>query len=298
MLEQKHHLEDKCAKQTTLLSEKEAEITHLRSLLSLKEIKAAEAIRERDALSEKVATLESMTTSKETELASLTAQVTQLTSDLSGFQLSRDELSSKVAFLESERGSLADQKSSLESAFELFRERMEATQDEQAKCIQYLEYCHALGHAIGYAVNKGIQDGLRAGVDHGKSRRDLSVIEACDPSTEAKYIDVVNALGSVDFSLLSKLKSKKDASIVDLMDSLRFEGPLAEIPRAKDLQPSLEQLRLLIHRPEDNVVLGETSLSFSFQVVHSQVQRVKGEIMDKRLSLMDVMVPLVEPLSS
>ncbi|GKB31378.1 hypothetical protein Tco_0870779, partial [Tanacetum coccineum] len=76
------------------------------------------------------------------------------------------------------------------------------------------------------------------------------------------------------------------------------EGPLAEIPRAEDLQPSPEQLRLPIHRPEDNVVLGETSLSFSLQVVHSRVQRVKGEIMEKRLSLTDVMVPLGEPLSS
>ncbi|GKC02190.1 hypothetical protein Tco_0993800 [Tanacetum coccineum] len=166
------------------------------------------------------------------------------------------------------------------------------------KCLQSPEYCHALGLAIGCAVNKGIQDGLRAGVDHGKAGRDLSVIEAYDPSTEAKYVEAVNALGTVDFSLLSELKSKKDASIVDLMDSLCLEGPLAEIPRAEDLQPSLEQLRLPIHRPEDNVVLGETSLSFSLQVVHSRVQRVKGEIMEKRLSLTDVMVPLAEPLSS
>ncbi|GJX14818.1 hypothetical protein Tco_0206576 [Tanacetum coccineum] len=166
------------------------------------------------------------------------------------------------------------------------------------KCLQSPEYCHALGTAIGCAVNKGIQDGLRARVDHGKVRRDLSVIKAYDPSAEAKYVEAVNALGTVDFSLLSELKSKKDASIVDLMDSLRLEGPLAEIPRAEDLQPSPEQLRLPIYRPEDNVVFGETSLSFSLQVVHSRVQRVKGEIMEKRLSLTDVMAPLAEPLSS
>nr|GEV83860.1 ribonuclease H-like domain-containing protein [Tanacetum cinerariifolium] len=131
------------------------------------------------------------------------------------------------------------------------------------KCLQSLEYCHALGIAIGCAVNKA-----------------------------------VNALGAVDFVLLSELKSKKDASIVDLMDSLRLEGPLPEIPRAEDLQPSPEQLMLPVHRTEDNVVLGETSLSFSLQVVHSRVQRMKGEIMEKRLSLMDVIAPLVEPLSS
>ncbi|GJR03356.1 hypothetical protein Tco_0526340 [Tanacetum coccineum] len=162
-LEQKDRLKDKCSKQTALLSERDTEIAHLKSLLSLKEVEAAEAIRlhgqlsmveaadatkstelrdlkernfalegEKDALYEKVATLESVTTSKETELASLTAQVVQLTSDLSGFQLSRDELSSKVAILESERDRLADQNSLLESAFELFKGRMEAIQDEQA----------------------------------------------------------------------------------------------------------------------------------------------------------------------
>ncbi|GKF18004.1 hypothetical protein Tco_0062922 [Tanacetum coccineum] len=81
--------------------------------------------------------------------------------------------------------------------------------------------------------------------------------------------------------------------LIDLMDSFRLEGPLAEIPGAEELQPSLP-----IHRAEDNVVLGETSLSFSLQVVHSRVQRVKGEIMEKRLSLTDVMVPFAEPLSS
>ncbi|GKC54608.1 hypothetical protein Tco_1077353, partial [Tanacetum coccineum] len=152
--------------------------------------------------------------------------------------------------------------------------------------------------AIGCAVNKGIQDGLRAGIAYGKAGRDLSIIEAYDPFAEAKYVEAMNALDTVDFSLLSELKSKKDASIVDLMDSFRLEGPLAEIPRAKDLQPSPEQLRVPIHRMEDNVVLGETSLSFSFQVVQSRVQRVKGKILEKRLSLTDVMVPLAEPLSS
>ncbi|GKD11064.1 hypothetical protein Tco_1190749 [Tanacetum coccineum] len=113
--------------------------------------------------------------------------------------------------------------------------------------------------AIGCAVNKGIQDGLKARVDHGKARRDLAVIEAYDPSAKAKYIDAVNALGAVDFSLLSELKSNKDASMVNLIDSLCLEGPLVETSKAEDLQP--------------------------------------GENKEKRLSLTDVMVPLAESLS-
>nr|GEU91028.1 hypothetical protein [Tanacetum cinerariifolium] len=188
-LERNGELEDKCAEQTVLLSERDAEIAHLKSLLSLKESEATEAIR-----------------------------------------------------LQSEREGLFSQ-SSLEFAFELFSARMKATQDQQAKVLgtrvaeldaQLLEMVAHLGMAIGCAINKGIQDGLRARVDHRKARRDLSV-------------------------------SKKDVSIVDLMDSLRLEGPLAEIPRAEDLQPSPDQLRLPIDRPKDNVFLGETSLSFSLQ---------------------------------
>ncbi|GKA46163.1 hypothetical protein Tco_0738959 [Tanacetum coccineum] len=302
-----------CAEQTTLLSEKDAEIAHLISLLSLKETEAAEAIREKDALSEKVAALESMTTSKETELASLTAQVAQLTSDLFGFQLSRNELSSKVAFLESERDRLADQRSSLEYAFELFKGRMEAMQDDQAtvlgnrvaeldtqllemaahldeefyprflttisgqrwilthelklvllKCLQSSEYLQALGQAIGCAVNKGIQDGLKAGVDHGKAGKDLSMIEAYDPSSEAKYFDA---------------------------------GPLVEIPGAEDLQPSPEQLMLPLHRPEDNVVLGETSLSFSLQVVHSRPLSAKSLIGEASTSAIPVTTESITTLA-
>ncbi|GKF50600.1 hypothetical protein Tco_0147067, partial [Tanacetum coccineum] len=139
-LEKKGELKDKCAEQTTLLLEKDAEIAHLKSLLSLKESEAAESISlrsqlfvveaadaakstelrdlmeknfalegERNSLSEKVTTLESVTTSKEDELASLSSQVAKLIADLSGLQLSRDELNSKVASLESERDCLASQ---------------------------------------------------------------------------------------------------------------------------------------------------------------------------------------------
>ncbi|GJZ51234.1 hypothetical protein Tco_0605749, partial [Tanacetum coccineum] len=99
------------------------------------------------------------------------------------------------------------------------------------KCLQSSQYLCALGETIGCAINKGMQDGLKAGIDHGKVGRDLSVLEAYDPSAEAKYVDAVNALCTVDLYLHSVLKSKKDACMADLMDSLHLEGPLAEIPR-------------------------------------------------------------------
>nr|GEX64177.1 hypothetical protein [Tanacetum cinerariifolium] len=174
---------------------------------------------EKDALSEKVTTIESIVALKESELAFLTAQVVQLTSDLSGFQLSRDELSSKS--------------SSLESTFELFKGRMEAMQDEQAMALgnQVAELDAQLLEVAAHLEKEFYPRFLTA----ISGWQDLSVIEAYDPFAKAKYVDVVSALRTVDLTLLFVLKSKKDASIVDLIDSFRLEGPLAEIPGAEEL---------------------------------------------------------------
>nr|GEY91550.1 hypothetical protein [Tanacetum cinerariifolium] len=106
--------------------------------------------------------------------------------------LSCDELNSKVASLESKRNYLAAQ-------------------------------------ANGFAVNKGIKDGLKAGIDHGKVRRDLSMVKAYDPSAEEKYVDAINALGGVDFSLLFELESKKDSSIIDLIDFFAWRALWEEL---------------------------------------------------------------------
>nr|GEW27555.1 reverse transcriptase domain-containing protein [Tanacetum cinerariifolium] len=203
-LEQKDRLKDKCSEQTALLSERDAEIFHLKSLLSLKEYEAVEAIRLRDQLS----IVEAAYAAKGNELRNLKERKF----------LSCDELSSKVTSFKAQRDMLADQRSSLESAFELFKGYMEAMQDEQAT---------VLGNkAIGCAVNKGIQDGLKARVDHGKARRDLSMIEAYDPSAEARYIDVINVLGTVDFSLLSEGKiEEKSLSLTNVM--VPFTEPLS-----------------------------------------------------------------------
>ncbi|GJR63041.1 hypothetical protein Tco_1505203 [Tanacetum coccineum] len=213
-----------------------------------------------------------------------------LQSDLSGFQLSRDELSSKVAFLESERDSLANQKSSLKSAFELFKERMEATQDEQAKVLdnrvaeldaQLLEMAAHLDEEFYPRFLTAIS-GRRWILTHGIKLVLLKFLQSSE---------YCHALGQAIGCAVNK----------GIQDGLRAGVDHGKAGRdLSSRRPATipEQLRLPIHRPEDNVVLGETSLSFSLQVVHSRVQRVKGEIMEKCLSLTDVMVPLAKPLSS
>ncbi|GKD12656.1 hypothetical protein Tco_1197063 [Tanacetum coccineum] len=166
------------------------------------------------------------------------------------------------------------------------------------KCLQSLEYLAALGGAIGPAINKGMHDGLVAGIDHGKVGRGLADVAAYNPFAEANYVSAVNALHAMDFPLLAQLTSPKDASIANTMGLLHLEGLAAETPEANQLQPSPEQLILPIHRPEDQVVIGETSLSFSLDVVHARVDRIRGDAASQRLSISDAMVPLIESLSA
>nr|GEX79220.1 hypothetical protein [Tanacetum cinerariifolium]GEY79955.1 hypothetical protein [Tanacetum cinerariifolium] len=137
------------------------------------------------------------------------------------------------------------------------------------KYLRSSEYLAALGGAIGRAIDKGMQDGLAAGIDHGMAGRGLVDVAAYNPSAEANYIYAVNAL-----------------------------RPAAKASEAHQLQPSPEQLMLPIHRPEDQVVIGETYLSFYLDVVHARVKRIRGDVASHRLSLSDVMIPLIEPLSA
>ncbi|GKA07761.1 putative reverse transcriptase domain-containing protein, partial [Tanacetum coccineum] len=49
---------------------------------------------------------------------------------------------------------------------------------------------------------------------------------------------------------------------------------------------------------KDQVVLGETSLLFSLSVTHSRVKRIRENVVEHRSALIDVWVPLVDPLSA
>nr|GEX76986.1 hypothetical protein [Tanacetum cinerariifolium]GEY22900.1 hypothetical protein [Tanacetum cinerariifolium] len=128
---------------------------------------------------------------------------------------------------------------------------------------RYLTTIADEGGAIGCAIDKGLQDGLAAGIDHENDGRE----------------------------------SQKDASMADIMDHLHLEGPAAETLEASQLQPSHEQLMLLIYWLEDQVVIGETFLSFSLDVAHARVQRIRGYVAARRLSLADAMFLLIVPLS-
>ncbi|GKE20272.1 hypothetical protein Tco_1431784, partial [Tanacetum coccineum] len=64
------------------------------------------------------------------------------------------------------------------------------------------------------------------------------------------------------------------------------------------LQPAYDQLLLPIYQKEDNVVVGEASLSDSLNVVHDRVQKLKEGAISHYMSISDAMSALVDPLSS
>nr|GEZ04304.1 hypothetical protein [Tanacetum cinerariifolium] len=73
-----------------------------------------------------------------------------------------------------------------------------------------------------------------AGIDHGKAGRSLEDVAAYNPSAEVDYTFALQRIRKVDFPLLAELKSRKDASTVDVIDLLCLEVPLADAPRMSD----------------------------------------------------------------
>ncbi|GKG11277.1 hypothetical protein Tco_0342677, partial [Tanacetum coccineum] len=123
-----------------------------------------------------------------------------------------------------------------------------------------------------------MQVGLSARIEHGKQGRRLEALVAYNPSAEEDYNTALRVLRGVEFSLLADLKSNKDASTETVMNLLRLSDPLANLPGMSDLQPDVEQLMVPIHRPEDQVVLGASSLTFSLSVSHDRVERIRRNI--------------------
>ncbi|GJR79064.1 hypothetical protein Tco_0149849 [Tanacetum coccineum] len=308
-----------------LLKEAEAtEAAHLRTQVSAAEATDKMRTAKIDALKQRNVVLEN-------EKKSLDGKVAELQSSISTKDFELKDLNVAVSSLRSQKDGLVDQVHALEaicfglrdqvSGYERLKEQSEEFQDVQMNIVNdkvakldadllemalHLEekfYPHilttisALGAAISRAIEKGMQDGLSTVIDHGKAGRSLADVVAYNSAAEANYNSALQRLREVDFPLLAELKSHKNASVENIMNLLRLEGPLADAPRMNDLQPNVDQLMLPVHRSEDRVVLGETSLSFPLSVTHSRVERIREKVAAKRSALIGVWTPLVDPLS-
>nr|GEU51265.1 hypothetical protein [Tanacetum cinerariifolium] len=89
-----------------------------------------------------------------------------------------------------------------------------------ANCMNSPEYLSALRASIGKAIENNMQDGLSARITHGKEGRVLSDVATYNPFAKVDYISAIQQLQNVNFSLLARLKSSKDASVETVMDIL------------------------------------------------------------------------------
>ncbi|GJY64270.1 hypothetical protein Tco_0465730 [Tanacetum coccineum] len=232
------------------------------------------------AKDDEVESLKAQLLLKETEAAeatrnekeSVNGKVAELQSSVSTKDLELKDLNIAVFSLRSQKDSLVDQVHALETTCSGLREQVSG-------------YGRLKEQIEDRAIEKGMQDGLAAGINHGKAGRSLADIVAYNPAAEADYNSALQKLREVEFPLFAELKSHKDAGTTDA-------------PGMSDLQPDVEQLTLPIHRPGNQVVLGETSLLFALSVTHSRVERIKENVAAQRSALIDVWVPLVDPLST
>ncbi|GJR33733.1 hypothetical protein Tco_1209417 [Tanacetum coccineum] len=301
-LSERKKLELECVNQANLLKAKNDEVERLKAQLLLKEDEAAETIHLRSQVStaeatekihaDEIKTLKQRNVSLETEKNFLDGKVTELQSSVSTKDLELKDGEMLLVYPLSKNDGLVDQVHALEtscsglrewlSGYENLTERLEKFQDAQLKavndkvakldadladmachleekfyphllttisgrrwllthglklvlikCLNSSEYLTALGAAVSHASERGMQDGLAAGIDHGREGRSLT-------------------------------DSHKDASVENIINLLRLEGPLADAPGMSDLQPDIEQLNVPIHRSEDQNLIGAASTFASF----------------------------------
>nr|GEW03178.1 reverse transcriptase domain-containing protein [Tanacetum cinerariifolium] len=217
-LREKKRLESECESQANLFKARDAEIENMNAQLLLKETKVAEATHLRIQVSavEVAEKLQSSVSTNDLELKDFDVIVSSL-------KCQNDGLMNQVHALETICFSLRDQVSGrrwlLTHGLKLI----------VIKCLNSPGYLTALGLAISHAIEKGMKSGLSAGIDHEKAGRSLADVVAYNLIAKADYNSALQRFREVDFSLLSDLSSHKDASVEDIMNLLRLEGPLTDL---------------------------------------------------------------------
>nr|GEX89961.1 hypothetical protein [Tanacetum cinerariifolium] len=257
-LSERKRLEFECKKQADLLKVRDAKIKSLKAQLLLKETEAAKAVHLRAHVSasktvkkmhaSEIDALQQKNVALENEKGSLDVKVAELLSSVSTKDLELKELNIVVSSLRFQKDGLVGQVHELEATCYGLRSRWLLTYGPKlafVKCLNSREYLSALGAAISHAIKKGMQDGLSAGIDHGKASSNLGM----------------------------------SSPITCLWKCYGFAPrPLVDAPGMSDLQPNIEQLKLPIHCPKDQVVLGETSLLVALDVTHSRIKRIKENV--------------------
>ncbi|GJU92166.1 hypothetical protein Tco_1304589 [Tanacetum coccineum] len=139
-LELKEKLKGKYDARGRLLEEKDLEILRLKSLLveEAERAETAEVVRLRgqvSALTGEVSALKSTIAQKDTDISLLDSRATYLKSALDDSKAACAEAGSLITSLTSERDRLTSEVSTLHTAFQDFKEKAEAQQEEQAQVL-------------------------------------------------------------------------------------------------------------------------------------------------------------------
>ncbi|GKC81653.1 hypothetical protein Tco_1137370 [Tanacetum coccineum] len=307
-IRERRRLSTKCEEQESLLVQTN-EVKLLREQVMLKEAEAVEAIRLRGqayafeatekSLQEEVKLLRERSLALEKERDSLVVASQAVVADK---ECEVATLNSTITSVQGRNDVLLDQDEQVKMMEKkLAKPEVASGSRHEARCREVPEFprvSFCSWDICWPAISKEKQSGLAVGIIHGREGRNLEDVAAYNPSTDADYDAAMQQFHDVSFSLLSELKSRKDASIEEVMDILRLEGSLAEFLGMGDLQPSVDQLMVPIYHPEDPVAVGSTSLSFSLNVLNQRVERIKGNLAGIRSALLGVFSPLRDPLSS
>nr|GEW61755.1 putative reverse transcriptase domain-containing protein [Tanacetum cinerariifolium] len=241
-LSERKRLESECEKQAGLLKARDDAVSAAKAMEKMRaaKIKALKQSNvslknEKESLDKKVEELQSLVPAKDLELKYLNVAVSSLRSQ-------KDGLVDQVHALETTCSGLCDQVfgyERLNAQIEEFQDvqmnivndkvaQLDADLLEMALHMEEKFYTHLLTTISGrrWLLTHGMKDGLSAGIDHGKAGRNLANVVAYNPAAKADYNSALQKLREVDFSLVSELKSHKDASVEDIMNLTQNESML------------------------------------------------------------------------
>ncbi|GKA19233.1 hypothetical protein Tco_0699148 [Tanacetum coccineum] len=310
-IKEKRRLKSIINEPTELLKAREKEIESLKEQLLLKEAEAVEAIRLRakasklevveKSLRDEAHVLKERNTTLEKEKGELEVKVADLTASVKVKEQEVADLDAMVTSVKSQNDNLVDQDDKMKEVndkfdklytdfFEMalhleekfyphllttiFWHRWLLTHDMELAIAKYLnstEYLSTLGAAIGKAVEKGMQDGLFARIIHGAEGRNLTDVAAYNPYAEVDYISTLQHLQSVNFSLITELRSNKDVRVEMIMNLFHLEDTLADRLGLTESQPHVDQLMVPIHHSPDQHVIGASALSLSLDPLSATV---------------------------
>ncbi|GJT35977.1 hypothetical protein Tco_0926396 [Tanacetum coccineum] len=254
-------------KQDELLKARDGEIEDLKAQLLLKETEAAEATR----LFAQTSNLEAVEKSFRDEVNTLKERNAILKKDRNALDVKVTDLEALVVHeLEISSAGLQEKITVYDNCMEQLEkfqdDRMKVVNDKLAKLDADLAKmaCHLEERFYPHLLNT--ISGRRWLLTYGLK---LFLVKCLNSS------EYLTALGAAISRAIEKGMQSGLAAGID-------HGALADAPRINDLQPDIEQLKVPIHRSEDQVVLGETSLSFSLSVSHSRVERIRENIAGQR----------------